>query len=65
MQNVIVCMQCTGQDCRQASPGPSSSSAMPLECVQNVVLHHLLEKCMEVPGKDVVLKAVYVAVKSL
>ena len=56
----------TGWDCRQASPVPvpSSSSAMPLECVQNVVLHCLVEKCMDVPGKDVFLKAAYVAVKS-
>ena len=49
----------TSQDCRQASPAPahSSSSAMPLKCVQNVVLHCLVQICMGVPGKYVVLKA--------
>jgi len=30
----------------------------------NVVLHGLLEQCLDVPGKDVALKAAYVAVKS-
>src|SRR4029434_9343597 len=57
----------TCRDCRQASPAPahSSSSAMPLKCVQNVVLHCLVEICMGFPGKDVVLKAAYVAPKSL
>ena len=38
----------TSQDYRRPGPAPahSSSSAMPLKCVQNVVLHCLVEICM-------------------
>ena len=49
----------TTQDYMLTTPVPraSSSIAMHLLCAQNVVLHQLVEKCMDVPGKEIMLKA--------
>ena len=48
----------------QSSPRTLFFLSQAFGMCQNVVLHGLLEQCLDVPGKDVALKAAYVAVKS-